>query len=164
MPDESPPQAPGLRRKLRFGRLQAVGIVAMFSIPLLALAGVFGESWETTRAQSPDLSIHVEYPERFRYKQINKLVVSIENRGAETMDSVMVAFDPAYVLAFSGPLFIPSASQAFRVPLTQLEPGDTELILLKIQGEKYGRHSGDIRVWNTRGDSLAVTVSTFIFP
>lgn len=159
-----PPSAPEMTRRLNFGRFQAVGALIVVAIPIMALAGLFGETWGRTSKANGELAVNVSYPERFRYKQINQIVVTVENLGTEPVDTVAVDFDAGYVLQFSSPLFIPSAVESFRVPITDLDPGASALVLLKIQGEEYGRHTGEIRVTTSRGDSISLTVSTFIFP
>lgn len=164
MHDQGPPVAPTIDRRIRFAPLQILGILGLAAFPALALAGVFGEGTAVAEVETPDLRVQVRYSDRLRYKQMARLVVEVENRGLEAIDTVTVALDPSYVLQFSNPLFIPSATVPFRVPLTALGPGRTERVLVKLQGERYGRHDGELRVTTTGGDSLIVSLSTLVFP
>jgi hypothetical protein len=64
----SPQGPPQIRRRLRFSPLQAIGILALLSIPALALAGVFGTDVSSASAESEGLRVDVTYPGRMRYK------------------------------------------------------------------------------------------------
>lgn len=159
-----PPRAPEIVRKFKLYRHQWVGIPLMMSIPVLALLGVFGESWDTARAASAQLEIELRYPTRFRYKQLNEMDVYVTNTSAQRLDTVTVAFDTMYTSRFSTVTFLPDASEAYAVELLAIEPGERRLIRVELQAERYWRHTGDVAAWAIGGDTARIPVSTIIFP
>jgi hypothetical protein len=137
----------------------------MLLIPVLALFGVFGETWERADDANAVLRLHVEYPTRYRYKQINTMEVSLENVSDSPIDTVVVSFDPAYVRHFSTLTFIPSPTEPFEVELLDVAPGETRLVWAELQGERYGRHRGAIDAYQAGSlDTARVSVSTLILP
>jgi hypothetical protein len=137
----------------------------MFLIPVLALLGVFGETWSRTEAASAALALRVEYPTRYRYKQINTVEVFAENVSRATLDTVVVAFDPAYVRRFSTVMFIPSPRVPFEVELLDVKPGEVRRVWAELQGEQYGRHRGRIEAYQQGSrDTVRVLVHTLIYP
>jgi hypothetical protein len=54
--------------------------------------------------------------------------------------------------------------QAYTVPLTAVASGESRLVVIELQGERYGRHAGALHVESTSGDTLEVRVHTLIFP
>lgn len=167
MPRELPPalQVPDQPRRLRFYRFQWVGLPLLFLLPILALLGVFGETRGSADDMGAEIALRVEYPTRYRYKQIHPVEVAVENTSARTLDTVVVAFDPAYVRRFSTPAFIPSPTEPFEVELLDVRPGEVRRVWAELQGEHYGRHRGTIEAYQAGGtDTTSVSVSTFIFP
>lgn len=158
-------QIPDQPRHLKLHAAQWIGIPLIFLVPILALFGVFGESRDVVASRSAELGMTVEYPTRYRYKQIDRVQVLIENESNAALDTVVVAFDPAYISRFSTLMFIPSASEPFDVELLDVGPGEARRVWAEIQGEAYGRHSGTIEAYTPGGrDTARVFVSTIIFP
>ncbi|HEX6314538.1 MAG TPA: hypothetical protein VFZ73_06740 [Gemmatimonadaceae bacterium] len=134
-------------------------------IPLLAMFGVFGESQAQAHGASADLELRVDYPTRYRYKQIDRVRVEVQNVSGAQLDTVTVAFDSSYTSRFSTLMFIPAAKEPFSVELTHLAPGSTRLVWVELQAERYGRHRGALRAWRHGGsDTVSVALSTIIFP
>lgn len=162
---EQPPQPPEIGRKLDLPMSQVAVVLLFAAIVMLAAFGFFGETRGTTSSRgSTSLELNVDYPARFRYKQINPLQVFVTNRTAALLDTVTVAFDTAYIAPFSNESFTPSAVRAWEVELTGLKPGETRRIEVGLQGERYGRHTGSISAYFTGSDTATATVSTIIFP
>ena len=158
-----PPELPELERHLRFGRGQLVGLALTISIPVLAAFGVFGESRATATQRSAQLSLVVEYPSRLRHGSLDAFSVAVTNKGSAALDTVMVAFDTAYVTRFTEPQFTPAASRAFVVELTDLYAGETRLVNGGLRANLYGRHRG--RVAASHGaDTVTAVMSTVVFP
>lgn len=158
-------QAPDSPRRFQLHGYQWVGLPLLFLVPILALLGVFGETLERVEAAGIDLALEVEYADRYRYKQINTAEAWVENRSGMQLDTVVVAFDEAYARQFSTLTFIPSATKPFEVELYDLAPGERRLVWAELQAERYGRHTGDLRVYVPgRADTTSVTLSTFVFP
>ena len=158
-------EMPDHPRRLKLHGFQWVGIPLMFLIPALALFSVFGESWDQTEDASPDLTLRVEYPTRYRYKEINTIQVFVENISGSALDTIIVAFDPAYVSRFSTLMFIPSPKEPFEIELLDVNPGEVRRVWAEFQGEHYGRHQGTIAAYRSGStDTATVFVSTLIFP
>jgi hypothetical protein len=163
-----PPQPPTVARRLQFHHLQLIGIPLLLLVPVLALFSVFGETVSSTVAASPELELHVEYPTRFRYKMIDTVMVSFTNVSARTLSSVQVEFERAYVEKFSTVAFTPSVKHvtdaAYIVEVNELLPGETRIISVTIQAEKFGRHAGSITATYDNAERLQVSIDTFAFP
>ena len=163
-----PPQPPEVARKLQFHVLQVVGIPLMMLIPILAIFGFFGETVHEVKESSQNLEMHVKFPTRFRYKMIDSLNVSIRNTSNQPIPTVLVTFDRAYVENFSTVTFTPSVKHvtetAYIVELTDLQPGQAQIVSLSIQAEKYGDHEGVITAKSDGSEELQARVTTFTFP
>lgn len=159
-----PPQPPEVRRATTLYWYQWVGIPAILLVVALAILGVFGESFDETAADGATLSMRVEYPSRFRYKQIDPVRVWVTNRTAQPIDTATVSFDRGYVLGFSNLSFIPSATRPFEVEVTDVKPGETRLVLVDLQAERYGRHAGEISATTGGADTVRARVSTLVYP
>lgn len=160
LPDPpGPPEAP---RHVRLYRFQWIGLPLLAIVPILALAGAFGESWRVEEATSASLDATVHYPSRYRYKQLNSIEVWVTNRGAAAVDTLTVALDSALANRFSTVRAIPSFREPWEVELTDVLPGETRLVVIELQGERYGRHVGDLELMGL--DTVAVPLSIRIFP
>lgn len=159
-----PPQPPEVGRSIRLYWYQWAGLPIIFLVVGLALSGAFGESMDETAAEGGALSMRIEYPSRFRYKQINPIRVWLTNRTAQPIDTATVSFPQGYILEFSNVSFIPAAKRPFVVEVTDLAPGETRLVLAGLQAEQYGRHSGEIAASAGGADTLRARVSTLVFP
>lgn len=160
---QDPPEPPAPRRKFSLRPVHATLLLLLFLITVLAAFGVFGETRTTTGTQSSILGLNIEYPKRFRYKQISPMRVHVRNRTQQPMDTVTVAFDSTYLDPFSNVTFTPSASKPWVVELTDLKPGEQRRIQVGLQAEKYGHHRGMVAAAH-KSDTVRAEVSTFIFP
>jgi hypothetical protein len=158
------PSAPEIERRVRVPLFRGIGMVLILLVPALAIAGVFGESRDTAAARGPNVSVRMEFPSRYRYRMLNTLTLAVENTSERKIDTVTVRLDTAYVLRFSTVVITPAPEQAFLVPLTDVAPGEIRLVVMELQGERYGRHSGQVHVETTSGDTLALPVHTLIYP
>lgn len=163
-----PPQPPPVSRKLQFHRVQMIGVPLMMLIPVLALFGLFGETVNSVDASSTPLEMRVEYPTRFRYKMIDSIRVSLFNKSDQPLATVQVGFDRAYIEGFSTVTFTPSVKHItdsfYFVEVNDLQPGETRIISVTIQAEKYGKHQGTITADPENSDALEVSIATFTFP
>ncbi len=169
MPEESEhkqpfPSAPEIDRRVSVPLFRGIGMGLILLVPALALAGVFGESWDTAAARGPNVSVRMEFPSRYRYKMLNSLTLAVENTSARTIDTVTVRLDTAYALRFSTVVITPAPEQAYVIPLTDVAPGEIRMVIVELQGERYGRHAGLVNVETTSGDTLALPVHTLIYP
>jgi hypothetical protein len=60
-PDASPPSPPEIQRKLAFYPYQIIGLVMILAVPLLAVLGVFGETFAEVTASNSNLAVQVTY-------------------------------------------------------------------------------------------------------
>lgn len=158
-----PPAPPESPRHVRLRPIHGALLLVLLLIAGLGAAGFFGNVRDTAAAQSEALRVSVEYPERFRYKEIAPLTVRLQNRRAQQIDTVSVRFDSTYIDAFSNVQFLPSATKPWVVELTDVKPGETRRIHVHLQADSYGRHRGQIRA-RTESDRVEATLQTFVFP
>lgn len=163
-----PPQPPPFERRLKFPPLQIVGMVYILILPVLAVLGVFGESFASIDASGPTLEMSVDYPSRYRYKMTNPVNVTLRNVSGEVLDTVTVSFDADYIDQFSNVTFTPSVDTVtgneYQVELTDIGPGETRVVTVEIRAERYWRHSGTITASPGSGEPIEVKISTTVFP
>jgi hypothetical protein len=157
-----PPQPPDAPRRFRLYRYQWAGLAILSTLPILAIAGTFGETWSEATLSSSRLEVTVRVPTRYRYKQLNQIEVQVRNRTDVALDTVRVALDTAFTARFSTVRSIPAFARPFEAELVRLEPGETRLVLMELQAERYGRHRGTLTVAAT--DTLRMPLSVTIFP
>lgn len=140
----------------------------MMLIPILALFGVFGETVHEVTESGRELEMHVRFPARFRYKMIDSITVSVRNASNQPIKSIHITFDRAYIESFSTVTFIPSVKQVtetvYIVELTDLRPGEVQVVSLSVQAEKYGNHQGVITVKPDGKEGLQARLTTLTFP
>lgn len=162
LPSE-PPELPEIKRGLKFGGWQMVGLGLIMLIPVLAAFEVFGEGSASAAHRASALAIVAEYPARIRHGTPEEVTVLATNRGPSPLDTVTVRFDTSYVARFTDPQFVPSTGDAYDVELTGVGPGETRVIRLGVRANEYGRHRGSIAAFHG-ADTARVTVSTIVFP
>ena len=135
----------------------------MLVIPIAALFGLFGERTALARAKSAGLDVVVSYPERFRYRQLQPLRLTVRNLSAQPIDTLTVSFDTSYISRFSSVRFDPPVRKTYAVELTDVKPMESRFVAVELWGQDYGIHRGIIVV---RGgtDSAVVHVRSFVFP
>lgn len=161
LPD--PPDPPEIRRRLSLYRFQLLGMPFLLAIPLLALAGVFGEGRRTVSDAQGALTVSVRYPSIFRYKMIDAIELHVRNRGATRLDTVTVALDTAYAGRFSTVTAVPPFTSPFAIDLPHLEPGESRRVRVEMQAEQYWSHSGSL-VIAAGPDTIAVALTTLVYP
>lgn len=158
------PNAPDIERRVSLPRWRALGMGLILMVPVLAIAGVFGDTAQSVTRRGPNVEVAVEIPTRFRYEMLKYITISLTNASATRLDTIRVSVDTAYLDRFSGVVFTPSAEQAYMVPVTDVAPGESRQVRIEIQGNSYGRHTGTLHIESTAGDTLTVPLHTIIFP
>jgi hypothetical protein len=161
--NEAPAPPPPTTRRLALTRKQVIGLPLLAAVPLMGLLGVFGERSAHTTTASARLEVTIRYPERFRYRQIESLEISVRNRSATMIDTVHVWLDTAYITRFSSVRIEPMPQRAFAIALLHVEPGESRLVAAELWGERYGRHSGRLVV-SANADTASARISTLVFP
>lgn len=165
-----PPPPPPFPRKIQLHRVQLIGMPLLMLVPLLAILGVFGETFTTTQARNDRLTVQARYATRYRYKMANPVGVTIHNASTAPSATVEVRFAKGYIDQFSDGSFTPQVAkiteQFYLVPITDLQPGETRVVTVSLQGERYGRHQGVIVVATADdpANELAMPIVTWIFP
>jgi len=159
----APPPPNEIDRGVWLHRLQLIGMPFIAALPLLAMFGVFGDRSTSVEASSGALHARVEFPTRLRARPSRPITVTVSNTSAETMDTITVAFDSAYVDRFTGVTFVPSPDEDYTVAMTEVGPGETRRIRVEMQAQKAGAHAGRITI-RARDNRLDVPVRTIVFP
>lgn len=139
-------------------------------VPLLAILGLFGETFTTTQAQNDRMTIQVRYATRYRYKLENPVEVAVFNASPAPLATVEVRFAKAYIDQFADAAFTPQVKritdQFYIVELHDLQPAETQVVTVSLQGERYGRHRGVIVVVDAGNptNEVATPLATWIFP
>lgn len=163
--DDQPPPPPTVRRRIRISPLQAAGVGLLFLVPILALFGVFGESWAVARGGSGGIELEVRYPERYRYQQLEEMDVTVHNRSPDVIDTLTVLVEPRYLDRFSTVTFIPPQEEGlYEVPLIDVQPGERRRVRIEYEADRYGRHSGAIIATAGGADTARVELQTIVFP
>ena len=157
-----PPPPPEITRRIKLYPYQWIGLGVLALLPVLAWAGVLGESWRVERGRIGALDVVVSYPSRFRYKQLNQIEVQVRNASAAALDSVRVALDTAFGARFSTVQSLPPLDDAFSLTISTIPAQQTRLAVIEIQGERYGRHQGTLTI--AASDTVRISLSITIFP
>lgn len=162
-----PPQPPQLERKLRFHLTQLVGVPLLALLPVLAVVGIFGVGRGEAQAEDGALALRVSYPERFRLKMIEPLEIYVRNAGDAPL-AVVVRLDTNYLTAFSnveitpGPTLV--SDEVYEVSLGEVQPGETRLVSVELQAERYWQHRGSVSATSDAGDRAELAFGTFVIP
>lgn len=162
-PGARPAEAPDLSRRIMLTRKQLIGLPLLLLVPLLSLFGVFGEHRTEIHVESGSLSVSVNYPDRFRYRQMQRLDIALRNTSTRPIDTLRVSLDTGYVSRFASVRIVPAPRSAFVVDLIGVVPGATRVVTAELWGEQYGVHRGRI-VASAGADSAVLDVRTIVFP
>ena len=167
-PSPEPPKPPDFERRLELYSYQYIAIPLLLLIPILALLGVFGETSASAAAESPGLSLGVDYPDRMHAGMGNEIAIAVTNESGEDMPLLEVLVDQAYLDKFVDVSFTPDAARltdAYAViELHDVAAGETRLVTIQIHGRWVGAQAADIRVRAGANADVSTTISTFVFP
>lgn len=168
VPVSQPPDSPRIERRLAFYHFQYICIPLIFLLPVLAVLGVFGESFAVIDSASADLALRVNYPTRYRYGLINDMEISVRNVSDTMIPSLTVTFSVDYIDRFAFVTFTPSANrvtdEVYEVELETVLPGETRRVRVEQQAQHYGLHTGAITAQADSREPVQVLISTFVFP
>lgn len=167
-PYPEPPKPPEFKPQFKLYPYQYIGIPFIFLIPILALLGVFGETMRETDAASADLALHIEYPERSRYRLRNSLEVAITNETDSAIGELRVRFEKPLIDAFADVAFSqePEAitDEYYEVVLEDVQPNETRVVSLNLQADSYFTHEGEITASADGIEPISETITVFVFP
>jgi hypothetical protein len=163
-----PPEAPDIVRRVQFDRVQLIGIPILMLLPILALLGLFGESFAGSSAESPDVALHVNYTSRYRYGLRNPLLITVKNQSPRPLANVTVAINREYIDQFSDVSFTPEAAavheSAYLIELAEVPPGAQRLVAVELRASEHGRHHGLVTVSVAGVENVQTTFTTIVFP
>jgi hypothetical protein len=136
----------------------------MALVPVLALAGVFGERREARQDAHGRLLLSARVPTRFRYRERMTLDVSVTNRGPDSLDDVRVRLDSAYLGRFGNVALTPHASPDGVVRFGALGPRESGRLTVTLEGERAGALRGLATATDAAGDTARITLASTVFP
>ena len=163
----SPPPPPAQPKIWRFYRHQLVGVPLLLLVTVLAMAGVFGDTESTTTETRGDVEVRLVVADRFRFKMIGPLTVTVFNQGAEPIENTAVRISTDYLANFSNVSLSPAVTRItdewHEISLGALAPGESAVVTGEIQAESFGLHRGLIEV---QADDRVVELeaATWAFP
>ena len=158
-----PPEAPDIRRSVRIPPEQWAGLILLVVIIVLGATGVFQRKDTTVRVSLQDLDVQVTYPIRAHYHEDVQFVVRIEHKAPAPIDTVRVHFPSSLFRNVADLQFLPEASAAREVTITDVAQGEAREIEAELRPSYYGRRTGDLIIEaGTR--RVTVKLSTFIMP
>jgi hypothetical protein len=160
----TPPEPPAGKSRLRLSRAQRFGLPLMALLPLLAVAGVFGNRDERREAAHGPLLVTARVPSRFRYGERTTVDVSVSNRGASSLSDIRVRIDSAYLDRFIEVAVTPDISPDGVVRLGDLAPHESVRLRATLQGDRAGAHRGIAIVSDAAGDTVRVALASTVFP
>jgi hypothetical protein len=162
--ERAPPGTPEVERRVRLGPRQAVGMVALLAIPVLAMVGTLGHEAAREVRAGPGLDVVVEYPSRMRMTRQASLRVTLTNRTEQVIDHARVRLPAAYLQVFATPYVGREPVPADGAEVGSLDPGRPAMVEVVLMADRFGRPEGTIRVTSSAGDSLTVPIRTIILP
>jgi hypothetical protein len=163
-----PPEAPDIDRKLQFDKVQLIGIPILMLLPILALLGLFGESVDYHRAETPEVVLHVEYPSRYRHGRTNPLRITVANLSPQPVADLTVAVSRDYIDRFSEVKFLPELTTAdetaFLLQFDNVPAGAERRVVVELRAWEHGRHRATVTVSVDGVANVQTTFTTIVFP
>ncbi|AUX44837.1 hypothetical protein SOCE26_063060 [Sorangium cellulosum] len=155
-----PPPAPEMPRRLELSKAQALGAIALACV---AASAVFMAAQETQEATAQGLSLRVEYPQRMRFRDAQRLLVDVTRTASEPCQTASLTIDETYLENFSERRAVPAEAAFGRFDLGALMPGESRRIVLELRGERPWFAAGNATL-SCDGERAAAPLRTFIFP
>jgi hypothetical protein len=159
-----PPDVPDMERRVRFYPRQAVGLIVLALIPILAMLGLAGEHRTEHAAASSVLQVTVEYPTRMRVTRHGVLRLEATNRSGGHLGPVRVLLPASYRSAFADRELTRTATPDGEIVLPALGAGEAGTAQVDLLAHRAGRHHGTLRVIPVEGDTVTIPLRTFILP
>ncbi|WP_437292999.1 hypothetical protein [Sorangium sp. So ce426] len=160
-PEPTPPSAPPLRRRLALDPLHAIGALALACV---AASALFMHARGTREATAQGLTLRVAYPERMRFRDIERVTFDVENTAGEPCRAAALTIDEAYLDSFEEHHTTPLEAAFGRFALGDLAPGERRRIDVELRGERSWLASGNATLSCGEERGVHVPLRTFIFP
>lgn len=161
---QGPPQAPDIAPRVHFSVAQRIAFLVLVLIPLLSLAGAFGERMSETHGERGALLVHAAVPARLRYRQRMTLDITVLNRSGRAIDDVRVHIDSTYLDRFSAVSISPLLSPDGAVHFGIIGPASSVLMTATLEGDRSGMIRGDAIVTDAQGDTVRLPLGSRVFP
>ena len=155
---------PDVPRRVRLPWQQAVGILALAAIPVLAGAGVIGPREGSKVLEGDGVRVELTYPEVIRFLERDGLTVDVTNTSGAPLAEVEVGLPPSYVDLFTEVSILPAPERPYAIALRDLAPGERRRVDVDWKGKRYGKHDGEVRVAAEGRAPLVVGFETVILP
>jgi hypothetical protein len=159
-----PPDVPDMERRVRFYPRQVVGLIVLALVPILAMLGLAGEHRTEHVAASAVLQVKVEYPTRMRSTRHGVLRLEATNRSDGQLGPVRILLPASYRSGFADRELARTATPDGEIVLPALGPGEAGTAQVDLLAHRAGRHHGTLRVIPVEGDTLTISLRTFILP
>ncbi len=162
-----PPRPPEFGRSFDPARYQLVGIALLSALIVAAVAGAFGIATGHAIDRSVGLTLVVDYPERWRSKDVYTIEVDVTNTSGRDLPRIDVAFDRRYFHAYAATRFVPRVAyvtaEAYVVELHDVRAGETRLVTTEVKADALWLQDGDV-VASGVDASARVRLRSFVFP
>lgn len=158
-----PPRPPQTSRRIKLYRYQWVGVAALAALPVLAVAGLFGESSRVGEVHGGTIEAAARSPALMRYNQLDKIEVRVRNVSSAGLDTVRVTLDTGFASRFSSVRAIPELERPYELALTNVPPNGTGIAVFEMRAEHRGRHRGTLAITAGR-ETLRVPLNVLVYP
>jgi hypothetical protein len=141
---------------------QAIGLILIAALPIMALAGAFDPDRTTLEGRSASINATLEYPERVPFSSLAHMRLKVTNLSNRLLDTVLVEFDTAYLARFTQINILPQPQRVFAVALTDLKPQEKREVLVEMDGDEVGNAAGLVHI-KSGIESLQLKLSTTIY-
>lgn len=154
---------PAVAPRLRFRKLEIVGVAIIAAFPLLAIFGAFGPRTGEDRATAGDLELSVSFPRLTRVSLDSEIVAAVKNEGAKPAGPIYVALSANYLEDTEKNLFIPEPQSPYVFLLPNLAPGDSASIRIEFSPASLGLKHGRLEL-AAAGEEADVLLHTVVLP
>ena len=163
-----PPESPPFKRKLRFYVFQFIGLPFILLIPLLAISGLFDQTRTESEQSNDEISIHMDYPSRYRHKTEGTILIHVQNNSQESIPSLRLEISRDYLDQFSELRFFPELNQisadSYIIELSEIPHDTSELIRIELLASNYGEATGLVAAIAEGVEPLRLSINSFTYP
>jgi hypothetical protein len=162
-PLPEPPPPPDAPRHIKLYRYQWIGVAALSALPLLAIAGLFGETRSVSEARGGSIEAVMRFSTRVRNNQIHRIEVRVRNLSGANLDTVHVSLDSAFAGRFAEIRAIPELERPFDIALSDVPANGVSSAVIELRGKHSGRSFGTLTV-AAAADTLRMPLEVLVYP